>query len=322
MNDLKLHSVTCPQCGAPGVVREGTRITECERCGARLCSTEVITPRYEAVANLSAAQAVNRARNWMEQQKKIGMFGRPELVLIPFHEVTGRRVGVFERKVPERKRVHRRAYNAETRTMDVESGWEYEEREDTKVMVSDVQHLTPAARTPWDLAIFDARAARKSARLRHFDLVEAQRRATVYAEEQSPSALAEQRFADKGQAEMVAASRRALFFPFWSIPVQTVSGSYEMVLEAIKGDIIAWRLPEAYPRRSLAWIALAVPGTLCLGQALYATFFGSTVFDSIVLAAVGVIATGIALHRVNRPDWALRSWPEPGTIPRLERHGT
>jgi ribosomal protein L37AE/L43A len=296
MNDLKLHSVTCPQCGAPGVVREGTRITECERCGARLCSTEVITPRYEAVANLSAAQAVNRARNWMEQQKKIGMFGRPELVLIPFHEVTGRRVGVFERKVPERKRVHRRAYNAETRTMDVESGWEYEEREDTKVMVSDVQHLTPAARTPWDLAIFDARAARKSARLRHFDLVEAQRRATVYAEEQSPSALAEQRFADKGQAEMVAASRRALFFPFWSIP--------------------------AYPRRSLAWIALAVPGTLCLGQALYATFFGSTVFDSIVLAAVGVIATGIALHRVNRPDWALRSWPEPGTIPRLERHGT
>jgi hypothetical protein len=321
MNELKLQPLTCPQCGAPGVVRQGTRITECERCGVRLCLTQATTPRYEAVANLNALEAVNAARIWLESRGQVGVLGQPELVLVPFHEIAGRRVGIFERKVPERHRVHRTIYSPQSGGPDVESSWVYVEREDTKVMVSDFQQLVPAARTRWDLQAFDARAARKMATLRSFDLVEAQRRGTVYAEEQSPAATArrrfiERQFSEKGSAEVVATSRRTLFFPFWSIPVQTAAGSHEIVADGLSGTIVAWCLPEAYPGSSLSWAALAVLGALGLGQALNAALVGTAVIDPVFAFVVGVLATGAALWHANRPDWILRSWPQPDTLPR------
>jgi hypothetical protein len=319
MNELKLLPLTCPQCGAPGVVRQGTRITECDRCGARLCLTQTDTPRYEAVTQLSGLEAVNAARVWLESRRQVGLLGRPELLLVPFHEIAGRRVGIFDRKVPERHRVHRTVYSPQGGT-DVESEWVYVEREDTKVMVSDFQQLVPAARTRWDLKMYDARAARKLATLRSFDLVEAQRRATVYAEEQSPAATArrrfiERQFGEKGAAEVVATSRRTLFFPFWSIPIQTAAGNHEIVVDGIAGTIVAWCLPEAYPGSSLSWAALAALGALGLGQALNAVLSGTAVVNPVLAFFVGVLATGAALWRANRPDWTLRSWPEPDTLP-------
>lgn len=321
MNELKLHALTCPQCGAPGVVREGTRITPCDRCGVRLCLSQASTARYEAVANLSAAQAVHATRTWLDQRSQSGMFGRPELVLVPFHEIAGRRIGVFERRVPERKRVHRRVRDPQTGTTTVVSDWDYEEREDTKVMVSDVQQLAPAARTPWDLAMFDARNARKMAQLRTFDLAEAQRRATVFAAEKTAAAAAQDRFAQRDETELVADSRRTIFFPFWSIPVRTGEGSYEIVMEAVTGVIVAWRLPESYPSGSVSWAMLAVPGTLLLGHGLYGMFFGAPVIAPFLALTIGVMATASALYRANRPDWRVRSWPEAGAIARLEHHG-
>ncbi len=326
MNELQLQALTCPQCGAPGLVREGTRITECERCGAALCLTATPTPRYEATALLGTTQAASRARAWLEKRGGKVILGRPELVLIPFHEIVGRRVGVFERKVPERKRVHRTIYNPQYQAEDVESKWVYVEREDTKVMVSDVQHLTPAATTRWDLRMFDADAARRSAELRTFDLAEAQRRATVYAEESTAGAVAEERFADRslvqaGTAELVARSRRTIFFPFWSIPVQTTAGSYEVVVDGVAGSIVAWRLPETFRASGLNWAVLAVPGALGLGHGLHALLFGTSMVEPVLAFTVGIVATAAALIRSNRPDWTVRAWPQPDTVPRLERHG-
>ncbi len=320
MNELRLHALTCPQCGAPGLVREGTRITDCERCGASLMLTETFAPKYEAEANLSAAQAVTVARAWLDKRGQAGMLGRPELVLIPYHEISGRRIGVFERKLPVRREVHRTVYSPQSGGTEVETKVVYDEKEDTKVMIADVQHLTPAARAPWALSMFDAPSARQMARLRSFDLVETQRRATVYAEEQSPSAMTEQRFADKGTAEMVAVSRRTLFFPFWSIPMQTEAGSYEVVVEAITGSVIAWRLPQVFQASSLNWALLAIPGALGLGQALRATLFDTSMIDPVIAFAFGAAACAVALYRSNKPDWIVRSWPEPDTIARLERH--
>ncbi len=320
MNELKLHPIKCPQCGAPEVVREGTRITPCERCGATLCLTEVTAPRYEVTANLSAAQAAGTARAWMESRRKVGMLGRPELVFMPFHEISGRRIGVFDRTVPERHRVYKERYDPAAGTTVMEAAYEYSSKEDTKVMVADVEHMTPAAHAPWDLAMFDARAARRLAPLRTFDLVEAQRRATVFAEEQSPDATTVDRFAKK-DTEMIASSRRTLFFPFWSIPVETEAGGYELVVDGVSGNIIAWRMPETFKIPTLAWAVLAVPGALALGHALHATFLGQAVIDPVILFAVGVIATVTALVRSNRPDWQINSWPESGTIPRFERGG-
>jgi ribosomal protein L37AE/L43A len=322
VNELKLLPLTCPQCGAAGVVRAGTRITRCERCGANLILTETFAPKYEAVANLNAAQAATTARAWLDERGQAGMFSRPELLLIPYHEISGRRVGVFERKLPVRRQIHRTVYSPQSGGKEVETKIVYDEKEDTKVMVSDVQHLTPAAPAPWGLTMFDAPAVRRVAELRSFDLVEAQRRATVYAEEQSPSALADQRFTDKGSAEMVATSRRTLFFPFWSIPVQTEAGSYEIVVEGVSGNVIAWRLPEVYRSSSLNWALLAVPGALGLGQALRALLFDTSVIDPVIAFAFGAIAAAAALYRSNRPDWYIQSWPRPDTIARLERRGS
>ncbi len=325
MNELQLYPLTCPQCGAPGLVREGTRITDCDRCGAALCLTATATPRYEAMARLNAPQAASRARGWLERRGGKVILGRPELILIPFHEIVGRRVGVFERKVPERKRVHRRIYNPQYQTEDVESKWVYVEREDTKVMVSDVQYLTPAATTRWDLQRFDAADARHAAELRNFDLAEAQRRATVYAEESTPTAIAEERFADRslvqsGSAELVAGSRRTIFFPFWSIPVQTRSGGYEVVVDGLGGSIVAWRLPETFRASGLTWALLAVPGALGLGHGLRALLFGTSMIEPVLAFAVGIVALAAAFTRSNQPDWTVRTWPQPDTVPRLERH--
>lgn len=321
MNELKLHPLTCPQCGAPGVVREGTRITECERCGALLCLTETDTPRYEAEANVSAGQAITAARTWMEEQKQTGLFGRPELVLVPFHEVSGRRVGLFERKIPVRKGVRRAMYSSHGGAQDVEVEYVYEDKEDTKVMVSDVQSIAPAARTPWDLRMFNADAARKEARLHGFDLVEAQRRATVYVEERAPELKADHRFGLRGSSEMVAASRRTIFFPFWSIPVQTETGSYEIVVDGIDGTIVAWRLPRIYKASTLNWAVLAVPGALAFGQFLRAILFGGALLDPGIAFVAGLAVLGAALWRSNQPDWSVQTWPDAGTIVRLEQHG-
>ncbi|HSG81768.1 MAG TPA: hypothetical protein VLC48_05950 [Gemmatimonadota bacterium] len=322
MNELKLRALTCPQCGAPGVVREGTRIIPCERCGVRLCLSESSTPRYEAVANVSAAQAVHLTRSWLDQRKQAGIFGRPELVLIPFHEVTGRRVGVFERKVPVSKRVIRRKRDPSSGEVYPVTEWAHEEREDTKVMVSDVQQLAPAARSPWDLTMFDARNARKMAQLRTFELVEAQRRATVYAAEQTASAAAQERFARKEETDLVANSQRTIFFPFWSIPILTGEGTYELVLEAVTGTIVSWRLPESYPAGSINWALFAVPGTLLLGHGLYGTFFGAPLIAPFLASVLGVMAIASALYQANKPDWRVRHWPEAGAIARLERDGS
>ena len=314
MNELRLHPLTCPQCGAPGVVREGTRITECERCGARLCLTETEAERYEVVANLDAARALNAARAWMDLQKRVGMFGRPEPILIPFHQVAGRRVGVFERKVPERIGVRRTLYATGAGTAEAESEYIYREKEDTKVMVSDVEHITPAARTPWDLGAFDPRDARRKAELRRFDLVEAQRRATVYAEELTPSAQAERRYTQRGTSEIVASRRYTLFFPFWSIPVQTEAGSYEIILEGVSGEVVAWRLPERSVEWIRNWAVLALPGSFALGYGLHAILFQPGAFSPALAILLGGAATVASLVISNRPDWALRSWPDAGSV--------
>ncbi len=310
MNELKLRPLKCPQCGAPGVVRRGTRITDCERCGARLCLTEISASKYEVMGRLSAAAALSEARGWLNKRGGIGNFGRPELILVPYHEVSALRVGVFERKVPERKRRKSRDYSSGMGSVDSVESWVYTEKEDTKVMVADVQHLSPASPTPWDLSEFNAREVRRLAPLMPFDLVEAQRRATVYAEEETPSAAAARRFSG-GSAKIVALSRRTLFFPFWSIPVETESGSFEIVLDAICAKVVAWRLPEAYPHTAMIWALLAVPGTFALGYGVKAAFLGGPVFfDPPTALLVGAIASAAALWRANRPDWALRSWPD------------
>ncbi len=321
MNELRLHPLTCPQCGAPGVVREGVRITECDRCGAELCLTEVDSPRYEAESQVSAARAITTARSWMESQKRVGMFGRPELVLVPFHEVSGRRVGIFERKVPVRKRVKHSFYTSTGGGEDAQPEYEYTQEEDTKVMVSDIQQITPAARTPWDLRMFNADAARKEALLHTFDLVEAQRRATVYVEEQAPKVQADFNFGMRGTAQMVAESRRTLFFPFWSIPVQTEAGSYEIVVEGIAGTIVAWRLPRVFKVATLNWAILAVPGALAFGQFLRAVLTGDSILNPGLGFVAGMMLLGPALWRSYRPDWSVQTWPDEGTIVRLEQHG-
>ena len=315
MNELRLHPLTCPQCGAPGAVREGTRITGCERCGATLCLSHVASPKYEAETNLDAAQAQTAARVWLRGRDQKSLVRRPELVLVPFHEIAGRRIGVFERKVPERHRVHRTVYSAEAGGADVESKWVYTQKQDTKVMVSDVQHMEVAARTRWNLRAFDARDARQRAALRSFDLVEAQRRATVYSEERSAADLTAQRFADHGAAEVVAASRRTIFFPFWSVPVQMRGGEYEIVVDGIAGNIVAWRVPSPYPARALAWVAPSVLGAFAIGHALRGILFGSALVDPAIVLLVGVAVGGFGLARAGRPDWSLTVWPEPDSAP-------
>lgn len=319
MNELRLNAVSCPQCGAPGIVREGTRITECERCGARLCLTEVSGPRYEAVAQLSATQALSKARSRIHRGRVQGQLGRPEMVLIPYHEIAGRRVGVFDRKVPERERVHRTIHSSSSGGPDVESKFVYREREDVKVMISDVQHLSPAARPAWDLSMFDAESARRGTELVRFELVEAQRRATVYAEEETPLGTASRRFADAGSARMVAASRRTIFFPFWLVPVEVSGRSYQMVVDGVAGRVVAWRLPRAPRREALWWGALVVPGALGIGQGLHGLITGSALVSPIVAMTIGIAATAVALHRVDRPDLSVETWPSPASIPRLER---
>ncbi len=320
MSGLNLRPLKCPQCGAPEIVREGTRITPCERCGAMLCMTEVHTPLYEVVSNLSASQAVATVRTWLTTRAQTAIFGRPELVLMPFHEIAGRRVGVFEHKKPERYRIYRERYQPGTGDTRMEPEWAYEYKEDTKVMIADVEHMAPAANAPWDLSMFDARTARRLAELRSFDLVEAQRRATVYAEEQAASVAEEERFAQK-DTEMVATSHRTLFFPLWSVPVRTQAGEYEVVIDGVTGNVISWRMPESYPTAGLAWGMLAIPGALALGHALHAFIFEPSAFDPIVMFGIGIILTGAAFVRANKPDWRLRRWPEPGTIARFENDG-
>ncbi len=103
--------------------------------------------------------------------------------------------------------------------------------------------------------------------------------------------------------------------------MRTDEGSYEIVLEGITGSIVAWRLPQSYPAGSWSWALLAMPGSLLAGHGLYGLLFGTPVIPPFAALAVGALATIAALYRANRPDWMLRSWPDPGSIPRLERNG-
>ena len=144
---------------------------------------------------------------------------------------------------------------------------------------------------------------------------------TVYVEEERHQLPADYRFALRGSGELVATSRRTIFFPFWSIPLQTETGSYEIVVEGIAGAIVAWRLPRIYQASTLNWAVLAVPGALALGQFLRATLFGSSILNPAIGLVAGIVALGTALWRSNRPDWSVQTWPDAATIVRLEQHG-
>lgn len=311
MNELRLHALVCPQCGAAGLVREGTRITRCERCGVPLCLTGVTVPRYEVESRLDAAAAVAAARTWLDAQRIDGVIGRPELILVPFHEVAGRRTGIFERKVPKRRLVEQvRGLDDPEGIPRVEHRWVQEYKEDTKVLLSDVQFLTPAAQPPWDLRDFDAAAARRTATLRRFELADAQRRATVLAEETSAEDLGLRRFAAGPTAEFVSVSRRTLFFPFWALPVASDGGSYEVVIDGLSGGMVAARLPRPFTRPGAAWVALAVVGALGLGIALRGFVLGSPAIHPLLALLVGGVGAALAVQRAAKPDWELRTWPE------------
>lgn len=311
MNELRLHALSCPQCGAAGAVREGTRITECERCGVPLCLTGPVTPRYEAEARFDAARAVEAARAFLGQRRSDGDPGRPELLLIPFHEIAGRRTGVFQRTVPKRKRVQDVHYGPDD-TPQIQTRWVQEEHFDTKVLLSDVGYLSPAVRTRWDLAAFDPRAARRAAILRPFQLAEAQRRATVFAEEITAPRLADRRFGETEDAKLVAVSHRTVFFPFWSVPVRSAGGSYEVLVDGTSGAVVAWELPEPFPARRWPWLALALPGTLALGVGLRGFALGASPIDPGLALLLGLITTGTALWWSSRPDWRLSRSPDEG----------
>jgi hypothetical protein len=262
---------------------------------------------------LTTAGAATAARRFLDARRLDGELGRPDLTLVPFHEIAGRRTGVFERKVPERKRVVDRAVWGPDDTPTVHARWVHTHRADTKVLLADVEHLAAAARTPWDLTGFDVRAARNAAVLRPFDLLDAQRRATVFAAEIAPTDLADRRFAGGDDARIVALSRRTLYFPFWWVPVELEGGSYEVIIEGVQGGVVAWRLPEPYPGGRWRWLAASAPGALALGSAIQTVLRGVEIpLDAPAAAGLGLLGLGAALWWARHPDWRVRSGTADG----------
>ena len=60
------------------------------------------------------------------------------------------------------------------------------------------------------------------------------------------------------------------------------------------------------------WALAGIPGAFALGYGIKAITLGAApIVDPFLALVVGAIATTAALWMSNRPDWALKSWPDP-----------
>lgn len=264
---MTLLALSCPRCGASLTLPGGARVVECHACGGRaLLALQPPQPLYSVAPQMDRAAATAAVREFLRQPPSPAGLASdasilaPRLYFVPYHEITGRRIGVMRRQVPEVVRqttpswsvggqqgalggpsLGATAHEPVTRTRIVEKA-------DTKVLLADVQTFVPAfGGSRWDLVEFDAAAARLGAVLNPADVEALQRRGTVLSST-VPVEGAESRLVDDGPASrVVGVQRRTVLFPFWLVPFRYRGARYEVLLSA------------ASPRGRVVWAA--TPGS-------------------------------------------------------------
>lgn len=204
----------------------------------------------------------------------------PRLYFVPYHHITGRRVGVAHRQVPKTVleespgpldrlgsggglgAQHFGEGGAGPRVHVVEQA-------DTKVMITDVQAFIPAfGGRRWDLVEFDAAAARLAAVLNPADVEALQRRATVLSVT-LPMEGAESRLVQPGpSSRIVAVQRGTILFPFWLVPFQHDGARYEVIVAGTAGGKVVWATTPGDHSAPTALRLLALAGGFLLGVGL------------------------------------------------------
>lgn len=328
-------AVSCPRCGSALTLPGGARVVTCPSCqGRSLLSLQPPSPLYylEPATNASAATAA--VRTFLRRPPTApNLAGKatllpPHLHFVPYHQVTGRRVGIVRRQVADTVleqpdpylvdaagRVRQRALGDPA---GMGSKVRIVHREDTKVMIADVQAFIPAfGGRRWDLVEFDAAEARLGAVLRPADVDLLQRRGTVLSTV-VPIEGAEARLVQPGPgARIVAVQRRTILFPFWLVPIRHRGARFEALVAAVPdGDVVWATTPGSRGAPPLEWILATAGGFLAglggrglLAAAGVGLGAGPSGEVSALLLAVGGAA---ALHVARRvrtlrpPTWHWR----------------
>lgn len=278
-----LVAVTCPRCGSALTLGGGERVVACHSCGGRsLLSLQPPRPVYYVEPAMNAAAATASVRAFLRRPPNAprllatSTLLPPRLYFVPYHHITGRRVGVAHRQVPQTVLENP---SGPLDTLGGSSGLGSEgltgsrvrvvEHADTKVMIADVQAFIPAfGGRRWDLVEFDAASARLGAVLNPADVEALQRRATVL------SATVPMEGAEKGLVQpgpgsrIVAVQRGTVLFPFWLVPFQHEGARYEVIVAATAGGKVVWATTPGDRSAPTSLRLLALVGGFLLGAGL------------------------------------------------------
>lgn len=327
-------AVSCPRCGGALTLPGGARVVTCPSCGGRsLLALQPPRPVYYLEPAMDASAATAAVRTFLRRPPSAPDLAAkatllpPHLHFVPYHQVTGRRVGIVHRQIADTvleqpQQLLDARGQARQRGLGDPAGMgsrvRIVNREDTKVMIADVQAFIPAfGGRRWDLADFDAAEARLGAVLRPADLDALQRRGTVLSTT-VPMEGAEARLVQPGPGvRIVAVQRRTLLFPFWLVPVRYRGARFEALVSAVVDGSVVWATtPGDRGAPPPLWLLATAAGFLggVGGRGLLATagvHFGAgppAAVSALLLAVGGATAVHVArrARTLRSPTWHWR----------------
>jgi hypothetical protein len=264
----KIKHINCGKCGGTLGMAGVDRVIQCRYCGVwSLVDFGEQVPEYfvkPKIAENDARRTITSLLRDPEMPKtliKQARFHSARLYFIPFHELTGRRLGTMT--MTEFKRVGPRRMvddvyvgpGGQTMTIRKEdrSSTPMEKKVDTRVIMSDITRLEPAlSLKEWGLEESDISAIRSdpAGMLQPMDRREMERRGKIYEASVKPDQMIASVLVKSGTAwlqdntEVGEVRVKRVYYPVWRVRYSYQGRLYGASIDGVTGKVMAARAPQ------------------------------------------------------------------------------
>jgi DNA-directed RNA polymerase subunit RPC12/RpoP len=302
VNDPKIQKLNCTRCGGVLCFEPGQRVIRCQYCGGKnLLRGDSDLPRYYLPEQVTSEKVLSIAGNIINKTSgtpsnlsdKVQM-QQPQLFWVPFYEITGTRLALFEEKKLRRNQISTPMFRmsssvpqyAKSSTLKlttsrdaIEQASPHKIKIDSKVVLGDFMIDDPAVTmTDWGLDAVKLNQVRRGSEgvsILPFRLRELQRRGTVLY----PDKSFERFFATHTKlagtrtiknSSILEQETNLIYYPVWRVIYSYRKAMVPVVIDGLNGKILNARLPLSEKYRVMAFLAGTGPLGIGLGGVMMA----------------------------------------------------
>ncbi len=274
----RITHISCPSCAGTLGTETAGRLVECKYCGSHsVVETPGHVPQYfiEPIMKLVDARRVAQSlltdRSISENLVAEARFHSARLYMVPFYEMSGKRIGTFTQTKVEREVKPIAAYNRnagyyEDYSPTPKSRAPAKKSVDTKVIIADVLRSGPAVAIPdWglDQVNFDSIRNELNSALKPFKRSAMERYGQVFDPKVKADDFVKGNLSaagmkmSKDKTKVAEARIKTVYYPLWRVKFRYKGRLYGITVDGVTGGVLAARAPARDSGR-IMWMLLTV----------------------------------------------------------------